>query len=163
MPDSGIFLLLGSNEGDRASKLREAISLIEKSVGPVTRRSSVYQTAAWGKTAQADFYNQVIEITCNLAPPRLLEELLSIETRMGRVRSDKWGARSIDIDILLYHDVVIDTPDLHIPHPGIPHRRFTLVPLSELSPSLIHPTSKQSISELLNNCDDHLEVREVNF
>jgi 2-amino-4-hydroxy-6-hydroxymethyldihydropteridine diphosphokinase len=161
MINSGIFLLLGSNEGDREAKLGEAISLIEKSVGPITRQSSMYETAAWGKADQRDFYNQVIEIKSGLEPEKLLAELLSIENRMGRVRTEKWGPRAIDIDILFYNNVVIDRPDLRIPHPGIPHRRFTLVPLSELSPSLIHPALGKSVSEMLENCKDTLEVRAV--
>jgi 2-amino-4-hydroxy-6-hydroxymethyldihydropteridine diphosphokinase len=157
----GIFLLLGTNQGSKTSNLKEACEAIIEVPASVTNRSSIYRTAAWGKTDQEDFYNQVIEIETSLSPEDLLTRLLSIEEKMGRRRTEKWGPRLIDIDILFYGDQIINTSTLTIPHPGIPTRKFTLVPLVELVPSLIHPVSQKKLSTLLNECADPLTVVKV--
>ncbi len=155
------FLLLGSNEGDRIALLANARSRIASLGGTIVKKSSIYQTAAWGKTEQAPFLNQVIEIKTALGPMELLKTLQSIEQTIGRVRKEKWGPRTIDIDILLYDNLATSTPELNIPHPGIPHRRFTLAPLAEVAGDLIHPLSKKSINELLEACDDTLTVEKI--
>lgn len=151
--DGGIFLLLGSNMGDRFHHLDEA----RKRMGGIVATSSIYVTAAWGNEKQPDFYNQVIEIDTSLTPAALLEKALSVEIELGRIRSEKWGPRVIDIDILLYKDEIIEQPNLVIPHPGIQNRRFTLVPLLELT-NKVHPVLKKTISELLDECKDPLPV-----
>jgi 2-amino-4-hydroxy-6-hydroxymethyldihydropteridine diphosphokinase len=155
------FLLLGSNEGDRIRLLTEARERIEILAGAILRTSSIYQTAAWGRTEQAPFLNQVIEIQTEVDPLDLLDRLQKIEVALGRKRKEKWGPRSIDIDILFYGDLVMSTPTLSIPHPGIPDRRFTLVPLTEIAAALIHPSIKKNMLELLDNCDDRLLVEKV--
>jgi len=155
--EGGIFLLLGTNLGDRLSNLEEAITRI----GSVTRRSSVYETGAWGKTEQPEFLNQVIEIKSDLDPRELLQKILDIEIAMGRVRVEKWGTRLIDIDILFYRNEIIDEAELIIPHPQIQNRRFTLEPLNELAPDLEHPILKKTIRQLLDECNDPLPVKRL--
>ena len=156
-----IFLLLGSNQGRPADRLAEAAALIARDAGDIVARSPVYKTAAWGLQAQADFCNQVLEIRSPLDAGALLEKLLDIERRMGRVRVRKWGPRRIDIDLLFYGQQVVDTPDLHLPHPGIPSRRFTLLPLAAIAADFIHPVSGKSIATLLEECTDPLRVERV--
>ncbi|HEX8061510.1 MAG TPA: 2-amino-4-hydroxy-6-hydroxymethyldihydropteridine diphosphokinase [Cyclobacteriaceae bacterium] len=151
--DGGIFLLLGSNMGDRLANLEEA----KTQLGGVVRSSSVYVTAAWGNTAQPEFYNQVVEVHSKFSPGELLKRNQQIEIAMGRKRDVKWGPRIIDIDILFYNDDIINTQTLTIPHPEIRNRRFTLVPLLELT-NKVHPVLGKTISELLGECNDPLPV-----
>jgi len=159
--NSGIFLLLGSNQGNPQANLAGAVERIEKDAGKIVARSSVYRTAAWGMEEQPDFFNQVLEIESPYDAEVLLEKLLDIERAMGRLRLKKWGPRIIDIDLLFYGQDVIHTPFLRIPHPGIPERKFTLLPLSEIAPDLKHPLSHKSIATLLTECTDNLSVQRL--
>lgn len=161
MMNSGIFLLLGSNEGDRLRNLEEASRRISLDAGEVVARSSVYRTAAWGMEDQPDFYNQVVAIRSPHSPEELLWRLLAIERAMGRVRRERWGPRLIDIDLLFYGNEVIDTSFLRVPHPGIPDRKFTLLPLAEIAPDLVHPVLHKTIAELLRECEDRLGVERL--
>ena len=145
------YLLIGGNLGDRAAYLEQAVKEIEALCGSITRISSIYETAAWGNTKQPAFYNQAIQLTTPLPPETLLEQLLAIEIEMGRVRTQKYGPRTIDLDILMIDDNVIDTQALTIPHPELHNRRFALLPLAEIAPSLFHPILDKSVSELLVN------------
>jgi 2-amino-4-hydroxy-6-hydroxymethyldihydropteridine diphosphokinase len=154
----GIFILLGSNLGDRKSNLSNAIANIQNSIGETVKTSSIYETAAWGKTNQPSFYNQVIQLKTNLPPTELLIKAHSIEEKMGRIRKVKWGERLIDIDLLYYNDQVIISSELQVPHSGIPYRRFTLIPLVEIAPDFIHPALMKSNSILLEECQDFLKV-----
>lgn len=156
--NNGIFLLLGSNLGDRSEHLATARALIESKAGKIIKTSAIYQTAAWGKTDQPDFYNQVIEIETILSPDDLLKTTLGIEVDMGRVRTETWGARTIDIDILLYSDIIVEHEHLIIPHPRMNNRKFTLIPLAEIAPGVIHPITQKTIRELLAICTDDLNV-----
>lgn len=160
--NDGIFVLLGSNLGDRAANLRKAITMIGELPGIVLRQSAVYQTAAWGKTDQPDFFNQVIRLESTLDPEELLTGLLDIERRLGRERLEKWGPRAIDLDILFYHQRVVNLPHLTIPHPQLHLRRFTLVPLAEIAHDKIHPVLHQSVEHLLELCPDPLPVHRAN-
>ena len=157
-----IFVLLCSNEGDAEHNLRIAREKIAAQVGAILQESSCYRSAAWGIEEQPDFLNQVLEIASALSPEALLDSILSVEREMGRVRIRKWGPRLIDIDLLFYGAEVRDTPSLTLPHPGIPERRFTLVPLSELAPEFIHPVLHKTIAQLLKACKDPLEVSKLN-
>ena len=159
--ESNVFLLLGANLGDRTRQLSAAALAIDTRVGQVLQRSAVYQTAAWGKQSQPDFYNQVLRVQTHLDAPSLLQEILSIERTLGRERTEKWGARTIDIDILYFGSTVVDDTQLIIPHPAIAKRRFTLVPLVEISPSFVHPVLQKTNQVLLHECDDPLDVRPV--
>jgi 2-amino-4-hydroxy-6-hydroxymethyldihydropteridine diphosphokinase len=160
---TSVFLLLGSNQGDARLHLTMAKAAVIKNVGRLLKESSLYQTSAWGKTDQPDFLNQVIEISYEGDPFLLLKSLLDIESKMGRVRIEKWGTRIIDIDILFYGNTIVNGSDLRVPHPQIPYRRFTLIPLVEIAPDFIHPVLHQSNTQLLHECTDLLEVKKLSL
>jgi 2-amino-4-hydroxy-6-hydroxymethyldihydropteridine diphosphokinase len=149
-----LYLLLGSNLGDRLSLLSEATALIVERVGEVLKLSPIYQTAPWGVIDQPAFLNQVLKVETALHPIDVLNVILKIEKQLGRERKEVWGARLIDIDILYYADVVVTMSDLIIPHPQLHHRRFTLMPLVEIAPNYVHPKLKKTNQELLENCED---------
>jgi 2-amino-4-hydroxy-6-hydroxymethyldihydropteridine diphosphokinase len=152
--ERGIFLLLGSNLGDKLDNLKRA----REHLGEVFRTSAVYETGAWGNTDQPDFLNQVIEIGSPLAPAALLEKVLRIEKELGRIRLERWGSRLIDIDILLYGNKIVESANLIVPHPELPNRRFALTPLAEIAPSFLHPVLRKTIAQLLEECKDPLPV-----
>jgi len=156
-----IFLGLGTNVAPKEAYLSEVKIAIEEEVGPIVRASSLYETAAWGKTDQSDFMNQVIEIRSQLSPIELLDTVLAIEKKMGRVRVEKWAERIIDIDLLFYGQEMIQAPRLIVPHPFISVRNFVLAPLVEIAPDFIHPLAQQSISVLYQACPDQLGVRRI--
>lgn len=153
-----IYLSLGSNLGKREDNLKTAFELIAGHGGRIQAVSSIYQTAAWGKTDQPDFLNEVIEVKSILKPLELLNHLLEIEKQLGRVRIEKWGARTIDIDILYMGATVLQSDRLTIPHPGIPSRRFVLEPLCEIAPDFLHPVLLKTNALLLLACEDDLVV-----
>jgi 2-amino-4-hydroxy-6-hydroxymethyldihydropteridine diphosphokinase len=153
-----IYLLLGTNEGDRHANLAKAIELIAKWAGKVSAQSSIYETAPWGKTDQASFLNMAISITTDLPPLILLEHLKDIEKQVGRVSTEKWGPRVMDIDILFYRDEIIQEPELQVPHPYLPVRRFALLPMAEIAGGLVHPVLKKTLAKLLEECPDGSEV-----
>ncbi|HYE55171.1 MAG TPA: 2-amino-4-hydroxy-6-hydroxymethyldihydropteridine diphosphokinase [Chitinophagaceae bacterium] len=156
------YLLIGGNIGDRLKNLQSALEHLAQT-GNIARRSSVYETAAWGNTDQPAFLNQVIELHTSLPPSDLLQSILKIERQMGRERKEKYDPRTIDIDILLYNDEVLKTDELTIPHPRMHLRRFVLAPLSELAASVLHPVFKKSIDELLLECPDTLTVNKYSI
>lgn len=153
------FLLTGGNLGGREENLARARNAIEDICGRISRASGLYETAAWGNTAQPAFLNQALELETVLAAPVLMSRLLSIEEEIGRVRKEKYGPRIIDIDILLFNNDVIDTPSLIIPHPQMHLRRFVLTPLTEIAGNSYHPVLHKTITELLDSCPDMLEVK----
>ena len=154
-----LYLLLGSNLGNSRKLLEEAIDNIGDYIGEIMQSSNLYETAPWGNSEQPAFLNQVVRIKSTLPPKEMLTKIQLIETKMGRVRHEKWGERKIDIDILYYNDLIFNSSDLKIPHPEIQNRRFTLVPLVDLSPDFIHPELHLSNSNLLFKCEDKLEVQ----
>jgi 2-amino-4-hydroxy-6-hydroxymethyldihydropteridine diphosphokinase len=156
-----VFLLLGSNLGDRNSFLNNAITCIENEIAPVLDKSSVYETQSWGKEALPDYLNQVIMLQTVLTARQVLEKILSIELKMGRRRDEKWNSRTIDIDILFYGNNVIKEPDLIVPHPELHNRRFTLSPLVDIAPDLIHPVFNKTVSELKSDLKDDLIVKKL--
>ena len=158
-----VFLLLGSNLGQRNAFLQQAARLIDQEVAPVTAVSSVYETQSWGKSDAPDYLNQVIELQTDLDARTVLQKILSIETQMGRKREEKWGSRIIDIDILFYGDSIINEPGLIVPHPELHNRRFTLEPLSELTPNFVHPVLNKDIMQLKNELNDNLIVKIYTF
>ena len=153
------YLLLGSNMGNSKDQLLKAISMIEKQVGKIGRRSGIYQTAAWGNTDQPDFLNQVIITETKLTAAQTMTTILQIERKMGRLRTVKNAPRIIDIDILFFNKEIIDAAELKVPHPQIQNRRFVLTPLNELSPNFKHPVSKKSLHHLFIHCPDKLNVK----
>ncbi|MBD1366323.1 2-amino-4-hydroxy-6-hydroxymethyldihydropteridine diphosphokinase [Mucilaginibacter sp. ZT4R22] len=158
-----VFLLLGTNLGNRELFLSEAITHIERLVAPVTKTSAVYETQSWGKTDQPDYLNQVITLQTSLTARDVLNKILDIELLMGRKREEKWGSRIIDIDILFYGDAVINEPGLIVPHPELHNRRFTLEPLAEIAPELLHPALNKNILALKSELKDSLIVKKVYF
>lgn len=156
-----VFLLLGSNLGDRKLFLQQAIAHIEEGIAPIVQASGVYETQSWGKTDAPDYLNQVLLLQTAMPAQMVLKKILSIELLLGRRREEKWGSRTIDIDILFYGDAVIDEPDLKVPHPEMHKRRFTLEPFAQIAPDFIHPLIKKNILQLKSELKDDLIVKKV--
>jgi 2-amino-4-hydroxy-6-hydroxymethyldihydropteridine diphosphokinase len=155
------YLLTGGNIGDPKKNLAHARTQIAAHCGHILHSSSLYETAAWGKKDQPAFINQALEIETTLLPQELLQKLLDIEKMNGRIRQEKYGPRTLDIDILLYDDRVIREPLLTIPHPELQNRRFALAPLAEIAPLLVHPVFDKTIRQLLEECADMSAVRKL--
>lgn len=156
-----VFLLLGSNLGNRNVFLNNAITYIARDIAPVVKESAVYETQSWGKTDLPDYLNQVIVLQTTLSAQDVLQRILKIEIEMGRKREEKWGSRIIDIDILFYGSEIINEPNLTVPHPELHNRRFTLEPLAMLAADFIHPVLNKSILELKNSLKDDLIVKKL--
>jgi 2-amino-4-hydroxy-6-hydroxymethyldihydropteridine diphosphokinase len=156
-----IYLLLGTNLGDREGHLAAAHAALAARVGNLTHLSALYETAAWGHTDQPAFLNQAVALSSMLDAHSLLNAMLDIEQVLGRERHERWGPRVIDIDLLLYGNAVIDTPTLQVPHPRLPLRRFALLPLAEIAGHVVHPILHKKISELLAECPDQLAVKKL--
>jgi 2-amino-4-hydroxy-6-hydroxymethyldihydropteridine diphosphokinase len=153
------YLLLGGNLGNREQYLEDALKLIEKRVGKIKAKSAIYETAAWGKTDQPGFLNLAVEVETTLKPLELLHVVLKIEEFLGRIREEKWGARVIDIDVILYGDQIVNMADeLQIPHPEMQNRKFVMEPLVEIAPNFIHPVFKQTILKIFTTLTDNLSV-----
>lgn len=150
-------LIIGGNLGDRNELLGQAVNFICNK-NQISSISSIYETQAWGNVAKKKFLNQVIEIETNFSPEKLLNFILEIEQKLGRYRTEIWGDRTMDIDILYYGNQVINTPKLTIPHRYIAERKFVLVPLAEILPNYIHPIFDKSTLELLEGCIDLCQV-----
>ena len=145
------YIALGSNLGDKEKNLRRALLLLTQQGVEAVRVSSFLSTEPYGVTDQPQFLNAVACVRTSLAPLALLDVLLATELAMGRVRLRHWGERNIDLDLLLYEDVVLDLPRLHLPHPDMQNRDFVLLPLAEIAPELKHPTLQKTIWELKEN------------
>lgn len=158
-----VYLSLGGNLGDRLSNLTKAIQLIKERIGEVLQESAIYETKAWGDTNQPDYLNLVLAVKTNLEPEELLDETQRIENELGRKRREKWGARTIDIDILFINQLIINTERLKVPHPLMSERKFVLLPLEEIAPEFIHPIFKTSIKTLTSRCEDALEVKRLHL
>ena len=143
------YVALGSNLGDKEANLRRALELLIERGVEIVKTSTFISTEPYGVTDQPTFLNGVCEVRTSLEPLELLHTLLDIEQEMGRVRLRHWGERNIDLDLLLYEDVVMDTPELKLPHPDMQNRDFVLLPLAEIAPELVHPTLQKTISELV--------------
>ena len=152
MKEHTVYLALGSNLGDRRANLKEAIAALPPQM-EVNAKSSVYETPPWGYEDQPKFLNQVIKAKTYLDPEPLLKHLKRLEVALGRKESFPNGPRLIDMDILFYDDLILNTSSLVIPHPRLHERGFVLLPLMELSPDLVHPLSKKSVREMAAGCD----------
>ncbi len=159
---STAYLLLGGNLGDREGNLKKAIELLDQNIGRVISVSSLYETAAWGKTDQPAFLNQAVALETDLSALEVLDHALNIEQELGRVRKDKWGERLIDIDLILFGNEVINIPDkLQVPHPHMQNRRFVMEPLAEIAPDVVHPVFGDTILTISKNMEDPLEVKRL--
>ncbi len=174
-----VYLGLGSNLGQREENLVEAIRLLGANLAHTAlpsanpevasaanfdeiltlRVSSIYETAPWGYDDQPDFLNCVLQARSSLSPVRLLERVKAVEEEMGRQPSTRYGPRPIDMDILLYDDITVDSPNLQIPHPRLHQRAFVLIPLAELQRDLIHPILHTTVGELASQVDGQEGVR----
>ncbi len=159
-----IFLSLGSNKGERLENLQKAIDLLAEKVGKIQQISSVYQTSSWGFKSD-DFLNICVEISTNLNPELLWEEIISIEQLLGRKRSEneEYQARTIDIDVLLFDDEIIFSKELIVPHSKMLERKFVLIPLAEIASHFKHPIEKISIKNCLEKCSDKTTVTKTDL
>lgn len=153
------YLLTGSNMGERLEYLLKGNHLIEQTCGKIVQSSAIYETAPWGFLDQPAFLNQVIAINTPLTAEMLMFHLLKIEESIGRIRTIKLGPRIIDLDILMFDQLVIDSPNLQLPHPALHLRRFALTPLFEIAPNLLHPVLNKTIANLLMECTDDSDVQ----
>ncbi len=159
--DKRLVLGLGSNQGDSVQFLHQATHWISQQIGRVERQSSYYKTAAWGLQDQPDFINQTLSVLTPFSPETCLQKCLYIEKLLGRYRTQKWGPRTIDIDILLYDSIQYKSPQLEIPHPHLHNRNFVMHPLAEILPNAKHPKLHQTLKELSNSCPDPLPTQRI--
>tara|TARA_Y100001960_G_scaffold34126_1_gene30741 strand:- start:309 stop:797 length:489 start_codon:yes stop_codon:yes gene_type:complete len=149
------YVAIGSNLGDRLDFMRRAVESLERHQGVVvTGRSSVYESPGIGFEAQPDYLNAVISVETDLAPSELLRAMLEVEARLGRTREKKWAPRTIDLDLLLYGDLIISEPGLVVPHAHMLERGFVLLPLCQINSQLLHPVRRVPIADFANSCND---------
>jgi 2-amino-4-hydroxy-6-hydroxymethyldihydropteridine diphosphokinase len=153
-----VFLSLGGNLGNTQEIFERCYPMIENKVGPILEQSSLYRTAAWGLTEQADFINQVILLESDLRPEEILTEIQAIEQALGRERKITWGPRTLDLDILFIDQQIIQKADLQVPHPHIQNRKFILIPMQEIAGTYEHPIFNKTIIQLLQETNDETAV-----
>ncbi|HMZ90002.1 MAG TPA: 2-amino-4-hydroxy-6-hydroxymethyldihydropteridine diphosphokinase [Chitinophagales bacterium] len=161
MTEHTAYLLLGTNLGNRSENLSKATAAIRMFLGRVESQSHIYETEPWGKPHQPNFYNQAIKVVTPCSPLETLHLMKQVEFLLGRDNSEKWAPRVIDIDILFFDELAIESPVLTVPHAHIAQRRFTLDPMSEIAPDLVHPVLNKTIKELADACTDTLAVQMV--
>jgi len=157
-----VYLSLGSNVGDRKANLEKALRLLGQRL-QIEQVSSVYETEPVGYTEQPRFLNAVCRVETDIGPLQLLSLIKGIEASLGRVPSFPNAPRPIDVDILFYSDLVMETPELTIPHPRIKERAFVLIPLLEIAPDLLHPVTSESIRDLAANVLGKEDVRKIGY
>lgn len=146
-----VFIGIGSNEGNKLNYIKSAVTLINDLADCVIEKvSSIYETLPFGDVKQNNFFNAVIKISTSLSPQELFNELKIIEQKLGRIFREKWGPREIDLDILLFNDLIFSDEIITLPHKGIINRDFVLVPLIEIEPDLIHPVYKKKMAEFVS-------------
>lgn len=155
------YISLGGNLGNTVEIFEQALQEIERLAGILQKKSSLYQTAAWGNTQQPDFLNQVILIQTTLSPNKLLDTLLTIELKFGRERKEHWGPRTLDLDLLFLDDRILNKEHLTLPHPRIAERKFILIPLEEIAADWLHPVEQKTIQQLVIECKDDSEVKKL--
>lgn len=158
-----VILLLGGNIGDTHFYLKESIRLLEDHQCMLIDQSEIYQTEAWGVQNQTNYLNQALQISTPLSPHELLLRCQKIETKLGRIRKERWAERTIDIDLIFYNNTLVDTPTLTLPHPRYHLRNFVLQPLMDLIPEFVCPQFKKSIQEIYSHSPDQLEVKKFDY
>jgi 2-amino-4-hydroxy-6-hydroxymethyldihydropteridine diphosphokinase len=154
------YLSLGSNVGDRFGYLQQAVTRLNEKA-QIRTISSMYQTAPVGRISQNDFFNLALELETHCSPHDLMDVLLDIETHLGRRRLERWGPRTIDIDIIFYEDRIIHADGLSIPHPHYAERNFVLIPLAEIAGDFVCPIRKIPISRILEKSKDPQAVKKL--
>ena len=147
-----VYLALGSNLGDREENLKQAIASLPPQMD-VKAKSHVYETPPWGYEDQPRFLNQVVKAQTYLQPETLIKHIKRLEVALGRRATFRNGPREIDIDILMYDDLVLNTPILSLPHPHMHERGFVLLPMMDIAPDLVHPLTRKSVREMLISCN----------
>lgn len=154
-----VVFILGGNLGDRLRSIEGSVGLMVSHFGPIARKSSIFETAAWGGKSNGNYFNQVLVFNTTFFPEEILDVILEIESQMGRTRGEKWGDRTMDIDILYFGNEKFQSERLTIPHPFLQERRFVLEPLAEILPDFVHPVLNKTNRELLGNCLDKSSVK----
>ena len=158
---SKVYFSIGSNKGNRSKLINEAIDKIDISIGRVEKKSSIYETKSWGFNSN-NFYNTCLLIESSLSVELILNKILKIEKDMGRLNSvGQYSDRCIDIDILFFEDIIVNSKDLIIPHPRLHLRKFVLIPMLDLAPDLIHPILNKSIRQLELECEDNDQPKKI--
>lgn len=162
MASESVFILLGSNLGNRQLLVNQACKMIEERCGKIVAKSRLYESEPWGFKSEHWFLNQVVEINTSLTPDELMDTLLAIEKELGRDRStphEGYVSRPMDLDILYWNDgLIADNQHVIVPHPRLHLRRFTLLPLCDVAPDYVHPILKKTNRQLLDECDDYGKI-----
>ena len=161
---ANVYLGLGTNLGNKTENLCTAVDKINEKIGEVTSLSSFFETAPWGFECDENFLNQVVVFQTRLSAFDFLQRCLETEKRLGRIRlagGPRYSSRPIDIDLLFYDSVILNTPDLILPHPRMQERNFVLTPLAEILPDFVHPVFQKTIATLLQECPDKLQARKL--
>jgi 2-amino-4-hydroxy-6-hydroxymethyldihydropteridine diphosphokinase len=153
-----LVLSLGSNLGNRYAYLQQAIIAINETFDTVSHVAQFYETPPWGDTNQSRFINTALLLETALSPQKCIALLQEIERTLGRIKTHKWGPRSIDIDILFYENEVLLQEDMIIPHPHLQNRAFVLAPLCDLIPAYRHPVLAKDMTDLLANLDNDTKL-----
>lgn len=157
-----VYLSIGGNLGDREANLEETRMFIEFNMGSIVAESSIYESEAWGMEDAAPFLNQIVKIETELTPEELLIEIAELEDFYGRERTEGvYQPREMDIDIIFFDELIIETTALNIPHPRMHLRKFVLMPLAEIAPEFIHPILKKDITSLLAGCEDPSRISKI--
>lgn len=157
---SNCILHLGSNIGDRFNHMQKANRFIEKMIGPIVVKSDVYETAPWGNVNQGDFLNSAVIVHSAISPFEMLDRTQAIEIELGRESTTKWAPRIIDIDIILFDQLILQSSSLTTPHPYMARRNFVLIPISQIAPEWIDPISKLSLFQMQKQCEDNGLLRQ---
>lgn len=149
-----VLLGMGSNLGDKREYLRTGLAMLAQKAGTIESVSAIYESEPWGVKGQESYYNLAVMLKTERLPLELLDVVQKIEDECGRKRQERWGSRTLDIDLLLYENYIFTMPDLVVPHPRLTERNFVLWPLAEIAPDLVHPQKRLKVVELKESCPD---------